>query len=68
MLGDEIMPLSNMDNFGNHDNENEDDTVQKRGRIMRVLKGKTGTKRIWVKFYFFFIKLNKLLIVQRGNF
>lgn len=57
MLGDEIMPLSNMDNFGNHDIENEnieneDETVQKRGQITRVLKGqpgKTGTKRIWVK-------------------
>eukprot|EP00112_Aurelia_sp_Birch-Aquarium-sp1_P024369 Seg768.9 transcript_id=Seg768.9/GoldUCD/mRNA.D3Y31 product="hypothetical protein" protein_id=Seg768.9/GoldUCD/D3Y31 len=59
MLGDEIMPLSNMDNFGNHDIENEnieneDETVQKRGQITRVLKGqpgKTGTKRIWQYIY-----------------
>ena len=43
-----------MDNFDNQDNEHEDDTVQKRGQITRVLKEqpeKTGTKRIWVKLY-----------------
>ena len=43
MLGDEIMPLSNVENF-----EENNDGVEKRGKIERVAAGKTGAKRIWV--------------------
>ena len=37
MLGDEIMPVSSID-----------DEVEKRGNIARASKMKIGTKRIWV--------------------
>ncbi|XP_065061613.1 uncharacterized protein LOC135688605 isoform X2 [Rhopilema esculentum] len=42
MLGDEIMPLSNVENF-----EENNDGVEKRGKIERVEAVKTGAKRIW---------------------
>eukprot|EP00794_Sanderia_malayensis_P003953 gene3953-4500_t len=64
MLGDEIMPISAIDNFNGieavdknqnevatSDDNDDVDAVEKRGKINRVAKGgtKTPAKRFWVR-------------------
>eukprot|EP00794_Sanderia_malayensis_P014522 gene14522-16028_t len=69
MLGDEIMPISAIDNFNGieavdknqnevatSDDNDDVDAVEKRGKINRVAKGgtKTPAKRFWNRMYPYF--------------